>query len=225
MTATDVEDRIRRALTDLAATTTTSSDARERIATRARPRGSRVRVALLAAAGLAVIVAGLVFVAAVVRGPASTDNELRGPGTVTTSEPSLPDGTTTWTFTGEDDGIAWTLEARRFPNGQTEVEASTPTGKVGFSNPDPSTVFAIAGAGGGGDVALVVGSVPPSASSARVTHPDAGLPIDVLGDGEGIGVRLFAIALPDNAIRDATFEAFAADGSLLGTARLTDGPA
>ena len=45
MTASDVEDRIRHTLADLAATTTTSVDTAERIEQRARPRGSRVRVA------------------------------------------------------------------------------------------------------------------------------------------------------------------------------------
>jgi hypothetical protein len=217
MTATDVEDRIRGALGDLAAATTTSPDAREQISLRARPRGSRVRVALLAAAGLAVIVAGLVFVAVVVRGPASTDNELRGPGTETTPATTLPDGTTTWKFTGEDEGVPWTLEARRFPDGQVDIEASS--GGVGafFSNPSPDQVFATAASGGGSTVSVLVGSVPPSASSARLTLPDGTVrSIDVVGDGEGIGVRLFATTFPAGTTGTATIEAFAADGRVLG---------
>jgi hypothetical protein len=216
---TDVEDRIRRALTDLAATTTTSPDARERIAQRARPRGSRVRVALLAAAGLAVIVAGLVFVAVVVRGPASTDNEVRGPATSTTPAPgsTLPDGTTTWTFTGEDGGIEWTLEARRFPGGPLTVDARTDAGSFRWEDPPTDRVVAAFSTGGNRPVRLVAGTTPASAATARVTLADGTvLPIDVLGDGAAIGARFFVTTLPADATTGAVVEAFATDGTPLG---------
>lgn len=221
MSGIDVDDRIRHALADLAATTTTSPDARERIAERARPRGSRVRVALLAAAGLAVIVTGLVFVAVVLRGPASTDDDLRGPATATTPATTLPDGTNAFRISGEDGGIAWTLEALRFPGGRVRVEAHGDDGTIVFDNPTPDRVHAAALAGGGGPVRLVAGVTPPSAATARITLPDGTVvPVDVLGDGDGIGVRLFVTTVPAGAAEGATVEVFAADGTLLGTSSL-----
>ena len=198
MSAIDVEDRIRHALADLAATTTTSFDAAERIEQRARPRSSRVRVALLAAAGLAVIVAGLVFVAVVLRGPASTDDDLRGPATATTPATTLPDGTRTCQDLGRARRGAWTLEALRFPAGRVRVEAhgdalaavgSTTRRRTG------STPTALSGAGrsrphrGGRDAA--VGG--PARITLRERHRGAHRR---LGDGEGFGVRLFVTTRP-----------------------------
>jgi hypothetical protein len=164
-----------------------------------------------------VIVAGLVLTANLLRGPGSDGDGPRGPATASTASP-LPDGTTTWTFSGEDDGVPWTLEARRFPSGQVEIAARSGGVGASFSNPSHDRVFLTSASGGGSAVRVFVGSTPPSATSARVTLPDGSIrPLDVVGDGEGIGARLFAFTLPADAGARAVVEAFAADGSSLGT--------
>ena len=163
------------------------------------------------------IVAGLVFVAVVVRGPASTDNDLRGPGTVTTPATTLPDGTKTSRISGEDDGIAWTLEARWFPDGGVRVEARSEAGSLGWENPPTDRVLADVLTGDDGPFRLVAGTTPLTASTARMTLADGTLvPIDVMGGGDEYGVRMFATTAPAGSVDGATVEAFAADGTLLG---------
>ena len=157
--------------------------------------------------------------AVVLRGPVTSDDDLRGPAGATTPVTSLPDGTTTWKFTGEADGVAWTLEARRSPDGQVTIEARLGSTTAKFENPTPDRVFVIAATGGDATTRRRHHATVPV--SAQVTLADGTvLPVDVLGDGDGIGVRLFVTSVPAGTTDGATVEAFGPDGTLLGTASL-----